>query len=80
MKKLVLGGAKKGIDVATPHFRNETSTDCSDIPDDGSVDEGLLKVLTSAADLTEATDACKDGYCDDGEIDDLTSTTTASTT
>ncbi len=81
--KELVGGAKKGIDVAT-HFRNETSTDSTDSTDmpvnsDGSVDGGLLNVLTSAADLAEATDACKDGDCDDEEIDDLTSTTASTT-
>lgn len=59
--KTLVGGAKKGIDVAT-HFRNETVSSSSTTS--SAVDEvdDLLKVLTSAAELAESSDSCND--CD----------------
>ena len=58
--KELVGGAKKGIDAAT-HFRNETdvsksgsSLSAGDVEEQG----GLLKVLTSAAELADVTEAC----------------------
>jgi len=103
--KELVGGAKKGIDVAT-HFRNETDTESaagasaaaaaaavgtstgissssSSSSGASTSDGGLFTVLTSAADLAEATDACNDGECgddvqvtEDEEIEELTSANT----
>ncbi len=76
--KELVGGAKRGVDVAT-HFRNETDTSANastihtgSVSDDDTVvvDNGLLKVLTSAAELADATQACED--CHDDDDDDST--------
>jgi hypothetical protein len=70
--KELVGGAKKGIDVAT-HLKNETVATVSSLstPSGGGVDDtGLLKVLSSAAELAEATEACDDCRDDDDDDDD----------
>jgi protein tyrosine/serine phosphatase len=63
--KDLVGGAKKGVDTATHPASSGAGT-------------GLMKVITSAADLAEATDACVD--CDGVVIDKKTkdATTTES--
>lgn len=79
--KELVGGAKRGVDVAT-HFRNETTISSSDDDmsndddDDAVVDgSGLLKVLSSAAELADVTEACVDDIDDDDDDNDDSPTT-----
>ncbi len=64
--KELMSGAKKGVEVATHHQQQKSDHEGKD---EGSIttpdSEGLIAVLSSAADLAEATDACKEGNCDD---------------
>lgn len=66
--KELVGGAKKGIDVAT-HLRNSTDADSDSTSTASSspiAATGLIKVIASAADLAETTNACVD--CDEDNV------------
>ena len=77
--KDLVGGAKKGIDVAT-HFKNETDSSAVEEPTEQMVEgtatvdssAGLLSVLNSAADLAEMTGDCDgDEQCMDAKSSSL---------